>query len=67
MKAVLEIFGDTAEPRGTVIPPSTKFLCRMFIGGDTSPGENIVGPAVPSDTDVPMIVHKSIKTTTTSF
>jgi hypothetical protein len=47
--------------------PSTKFLCRMFAGGDTCPGENIVGPTVPSDTVVPMIFHKSIKTTTTSI
>jgi hypothetical protein len=30
------------------------------------PGENLVGPVVPSDTAVPMIFHKSIKTTTTS-
>jgi hypothetical protein len=47
--------------------PSTSFLCRMFTGGNTSAWENIVGPAVPSDTAVPMIFHKSIKTTTRSF
>jgi hypothetical protein len=46
--------------------PSTKFLCRMFTGGDTSAWEKIVGPAVPSDMAVPIIFHKSIKTTTTS-
>jgi hypothetical protein len=30
------------------------------------PGENIVGPAVTTETAVPMIFHQSIKTTTTS-
>jgi hypothetical protein len=29
-------------------------------------GENLVGPAIPSDIAVPMIFHKSINTTTTS-
>jgi hypothetical protein len=38
----------------------------MFTGGDTSAWKNLVGQAVPSDTAVPMIFHKSIKTTTTS-
>jgi hypothetical protein len=28
-------FGDTTEPRGTYLP-STKFLSRIFTGGDTS-------------------------------
>jgi hypothetical protein len=31
------------------------------------PGENMVGPTVPSDAAALMIFHKSIKTTTTSF
>jgi hypothetical protein len=30
------------------------------------PGKNLVGPAIPSDMAVPMIFHKSIKTTTTN-
>jgi hypothetical protein len=30
------------------------------------PGENLVGPTVPSDTAVPMIFHKYIKIFTTS-
>jgi hypothetical protein len=29
-------------------------------------GKNLVGPTVPSDTTVPMIFHRSIKTTDTS-
>jgi hypothetical protein len=67
-KAVLEIFGNTVEPRGTAaVPPLDKiFFAGCLQEGTRVPGENLVGPAVPSDTGVPMIFHKSVKTTTTS-
>jgi hypothetical protein len=50
LEKVLAIFCDTVESKGTAVPPL----------------DNLVGPAVPSVTAVPMIFHRSIKTTTTS-
>jgi hypothetical protein len=35
-KAVLEIFGDTAEPRGTILSPLGKIFVLDVTRGDTS-------------------------------
>jgi hypothetical protein len=56
-----------AKPRGTAVPPLDKIFVQDVYRKRTGvPGENLVGSIVPSDTVVPMIFHKSIKTTTTS-
>jgi hypothetical protein len=56
-----------AKPRGTAVPPLDKIFVQDVYRKRTGvPGENLVGSTVPSDTVVPMIFHKSIKTTTTS-
>jgi hypothetical protein len=62
----LEIFGDTVEPRGTVVPPLDKiFVQDVYRRGHECPVK-LGRPAIPSDTVIPMIFHRSIKTTTTS-
>jgi hypothetical protein len=67
LEKVLAIFCDTVESRGTAVPPLDKNFCAgCFQEGTRVPGKNLVGPAVPSVTAVPMIFHRSIKTTTTS-
>jgi hypothetical protein len=47
--------------------PRQNFCVGCLQEGTRVPRENIVGSAVPTDTTVPMIFYKSIKTTTTSF
>jgi hypothetical protein len=47
--------------------PSKNFCAGCLQKGTRMLGENIVGSAKPSVTVVPMIFHKSIKSTTTNY